>query len=139
MRPTPADPGINQVPLLTTGQIARFKRDGFLVLPGVLDPELCRQAREALWDAVETHHPAMKRGEPSTWAQFDDEVSGQLKAKRPEIGGDPYFFTEGHRFYVRNGAEPFMLDLAPRALWQVAEQLLGQGTVVWPAGADDSA
>ena len=31
-----------------------------------------------------------------------------------------------------------MLNLAPRALWQVAEQLLGKGTVVWPAGVDES-
>ena len=138
MQPTPANPGVTQVPLLTASQIARFKRDGFLVLPAVLDPELCRQARDAMWAAVATHHPRMKRGDPSTWAPFNDEESGQFNAKQPEIGGDPYFFTEGHRFYVRNGTEPLMLDLAPRALWQVAEQLLGQGTVVWPAGADES-
>ena len=31
-----------------------------------------------------------------------------------------------------------MLNLAPRALWQVAGQLLGKGTVVWPAGIDES-
>ena len=31
-----------------------------------------------------------------------------------------------------------MLNLAPRALWRVAEQLLGRGTVVWPAGLDES-
>ena len=61
-----------------------------------------------------------------------------LNVQRPEIGGDPYFAGGGHRFYVRNGAEQFMLDLAPRALWQVAEQLLGEGTVVWPAGEDDA-
>ena len=30
-----------------------------------------------------------------------------------------------------------MLNLAPRALWLVAEQLLGQGTLVWPAGLDE--
>ena len=137
-QPTPINPGVKQVPSLNTDQIAQFKRDGFLVLPGVLDSELCHKARESLWAAVEAHLPAMKRGEPSTWTPFDDEVSGHLNARRPEIGGDPYFFTEGHRFYVRNGTEPYMLDLAPRALWRVAEQLLGQGTVVWPAGADES-
>ena len=31
-----------------------------------------------------------------------------------------------------------MLDLGPRALWTVAEQLLGAGTVVWPTGRDKS-
>ena len=138
MQPTPTTPNVKQVPLLTASQIAQFKRDGFLVLPAVLDPELCRQARDAMWAAIATHLPRMKRDDPSTWGPLTDEESAELNAQRPEIGGDPYFAGNGHRFYVRNGAEQFMLDLAPRALWQVAEQLLGEGTVVWPAGEDDS-
>ena len=138
MQPTATTAGLKQVPRLTADQIARFKRDGYLVLPAVLDPELCRQAREAMWDAVATHLPHMKRDDRTTWKPASDEESARLNARRPDIGGDPYVFTEGHRFYVRNGADQFMLDLAPRALWRVAEQLLGEGTVVWPAGADDS-
>ena len=138
MQPTPTTPNVQQVPLLTASQIAQFKRDGFLVLPAVLDPELCRQARDAMWDAIATHLPRMKRDDPSTWGPLTEEESAALNAQRPEVGGDPYFGGGGHRFYIRNGAEQFMLDLAPRALWQVAEQLLGEGTVVWPAGEDDS-
>ena len=138
MQPAPAIPGVKQVPLLTASQIARFKRDGFLVLPAALDLELCRQARDALWDAVAMHLPRMKRDDPSTWTPVTAEENAALNAQQPEMGGDPYVFAEGHRFYVRNGTEPFMLDLAPRALWQVAGQLLGKGTVVWPAGADES-
>ena len=45
MQPTPTTPNVQQVPLLTANQIAQFKRDGFLVLPAVLDPELCRQCQ----------------------------------------------------------------------------------------------
>ena len=30
------------------------------------------------------------------------------------------------------------MNTAPRALWNVAEQLLGKGEVVWPAGMDES-
>ncbi len=138
MQPTPTTPRVKQVPLLTTSQITRFKHDGFLVLPAVLDSELCRRARDALWDAVAMYLPRLKRDDPSTWKPVTQEENAELKAQRPEIGGDPYLFDEGHRIYVRNGAEQFMLDLAPRALWQVAEQLLGEGTVVWPTGADDS-
>ena len=138
MQPTPTTPSAKQVPLLTASQIAQFKRDGFLVLPAVLDPERCRGARDAMWDAIATHLPRMKRDDPSTWGPLTEEESAELNAQRPEVGGDPYFAGNGHRFYVRNGAEQFMLDLAPRALWQVAEQLLGEGTVVWPAGEDDS-
>ena len=63
---------------------------------------------------------------------------GNGEHQRPEIGGDPYFTGRGHRLYTRNGAEELLLDLAPRALWTVAEQLLGEGEVVWPAGIDES-
>ena len=47
--PTPSVP---QVDLLTTSQIAQFKRDGFIVLPGVVDADLCRQARDQMWDTI---------------------------------------------------------------------------------------
>ena len=47
--PTPTVP---QVDLLTTSQIAQFKRDGFIVLPGVVDLDLCRQARDQMWDTI---------------------------------------------------------------------------------------
>ena len=124
--------------LLTTDQISRFKRDGYLVLPGVLDPDLCRRARDQMWEVAGEHLPRMKRDDPATWGPVTEEENARLAEGRPEGGGDPYFSGSGHRFYVRNGAEELLLDLAPRALWQVAEQLLGQGTVVWPAGLDAS-
>ena len=52
---------------LTADQIAQFKRDGFLVLEGVLDPELCLRARDEMWEVIQTHLPRMKRDDPSTW------------------------------------------------------------------------
>ena len=127
-----------QVDRLTSEQIARFKRDGFLVLPSVLDPELCRQARESLWKLIERYLPRIRRDDPETWTPVTDEESEQLTAHRPVEGGDPHLGGGGHRLFARNGAEQFMLDLAPRALWDVAEQLLGADTVVWPAGVDES-
>ena len=45
--PTPV-PTVPQVDCLTTSQIAQFKRNGFIVLPGVVDPALCRQARDQM-------------------------------------------------------------------------------------------
>ncbi|MCE2396095.1 phytanoyl-CoA dioxygenase family protein [Candidatus Poribacteria bacterium] len=122
---------------LTADQIAQFKRDGFLVLGGVLDPELCRQARDEMWDVIQAHLPRMKRDDPSTWGPITEEENAKLQ-HRPEGGGDPYFSGNGHRYTVRNGASELMLNLAPRALWQVAEQLLGKETVVWPTGLDKS-
>ena len=133
--PTPAPA---EVAPLTPGQIAQFKRDGFLVLPAVLDPQLCRRARDQMWEIIAADLPRMKRDEPSTWGPITEAESERLGAQRPPGGGDPYFAGKDHRFYIRNGAEQHMLDLAPRALWQVAEQLLGPGTVVWPTGEDES-
>ena len=129
-------PSLNRVVPLTVTQIAQFKREGFLVLPAVLDPLFCRQARDEMWEIIQAHLPRIKRGEPSTWTPITEEESTKLKAQKPLVGGDPYFSGSGHRFTVRNGAEELMLDLGPRALWIVAEQLLGQGTLVWPAGLD---
>lgn len=131
-------PGVKQVDFLTKSQIARFKRDGFLVLPGVLDPDLCRRARDEMWAVIEANLPRMKRHEPATWGPISAAESEHLRKAWPEGEGEPYFSGRDHRFTIRNGAEELLLDLAPRALWQVAEQLLGQGTIVWPAGVDAS-
>ncbi len=128
---------MKQVELLNESQIAQFKREGFLVLPAVLDPELCRQARDSMWDAIAANLPRMKRDKPTTWSPVTEEESARLNAQRPEGGEDLYFGGSGHRFFVRNGAEQLMLDLAPRALWGVAEQLVGKGTLVWPNGVDE--
>ncbi|NKB69079.1 MAG: hypothetical protein GKR89_18580 [Candidatus Latescibacteria bacterium] len=132
---TPA-PAVEQVAPLTTDQIAQFKRDGFLVLPAVLDPDRCRRARDQMWDIIAAYLPRMKRNEPTTWGPITEAESQRLNTQRPSGGGDPYCGGSGHRFYIRNGAEQHMLDLVARPLWQVAEQLLGEGTLVWPAGAD---
>ena len=125
---------LHQVDLLTEKQIAQFKRDGMLVLPEALDPDLCRQARDQMWETIAHHRPTMKRDDPSTWVPITDAEAANYK--RPEEGGDPYFSGRGHRFYIRNGVEELLLNTAVRPLW--AEQLLGTGTVVWPAGADES-
>ena len=123
---------------LTADQIAQFKRDGFLILRGVLDPALCRQARDDMWDVIQTRLPRMKRDDPSTWEPITDKESAKLRSMRPEGGGEPYLSGGGHQLVIRNGASELMLNLGPRALWRVAEQLLGKGTVVWPAGLDKS-
>ena len=123
---------------LTTQQIAQFKRDGYLVLPAALDAERCRQARDDMWRTIGEYLPRMKRQDPSTWGHITDAESESFEASRPAAGGDPYFGGKGHRFYIRNGTEESMLDLAPRAMWPVAEQLLGAGSIVEPAGMDAS-
>ena len=129
-----ASPTVAQAPRLTTDQIAQFKRDGFVVLPGVVDPEICRQARDQMWDTIAANRPSMRRDDPSTWIPISDEEHEGFT--REETGGDPYFGGGGNRFYIRNGAEDLLLDIGARVVWDVAEQLLGEGEVVWPAGLD---
>ncbi|MCY3784482.1 MAG: phytanoyl-CoA dioxygenase family protein [Chloroflexi bacterium] len=131
---TTASPAVAQAPRLTTDQIAQFKREGFLVLPGVVDPELCRQARDQMWDTIAQYRPSMRRDDPSTWTPISEAENASYV--REETGGDPYFGGGGHRFYIRNGAEDLLLDIGARVVWDVAEQLLGEGEVVYPAGLD---
>ena len=59
-------PTVPQVARLSTSQMGRFKRDGFVVLPSVIDPDLCRQARDQMWDTIAEHRPSMQRDDPST-------------------------------------------------------------------------
>ena len=127
-------PTVPQAARLTESQIAQFKRTGYLVLPGVVDADLCRQARDQMWETIAESRPSMKRDDPSTWVPFTDEEKESYT--REVTGGDPYFGGRGHRFYIRNGAEDLLLDIGARVVWDVAEQLLGEGEVVYPAGLD---
>ena len=133
---TASAPSVPQVEPLTASQIAQFKRTGYIVLPGVIDADLCRQARDLMWDTVAANRPQMNRDDPSTWVPFTDEEKAGYQ--RPDGGGDPYFSGGGHRMIIRNGAEDLMLDIGARAVWDIAEQLLGKGEVVWPGGLDES-
>ena len=66
---TMPSPDLHQADRLTEEQVAQFKRDGLLVLPGVLDPDLCRQARDQMWAVLAEHRPTMQRDDPSTWGR----------------------------------------------------------------------
>lgn len=131
---------LHQVPTLNPDQVQQFARDGMLVLPGVLDPQLCARARDDMWSVLNAHVPRLQRHDPSTWGPFtgDSTAGGEQVMRKPETnsheGGDVLFECTNHRFTVRNGTSELMLDLCPRALFPIAEQLLGAGTVVYPAG-----
>ena len=118
-------PDLHQVDPLTEEQIARFKRDGMLILPGVLDPDLCRRARDQMWKIIDEHRPAMRRDDPATWVPFSEEEKASYP--RADTGGDPYFSGSGNRYYIRNGVEELLLDLAPRALWRRRRAAAGRG------------
>jgi len=122
-------PLLKRVAPLTENQIAQFKREGFLVLPEALDPLLCRQSRNEMWQSIQTYLPRIKRETPIT-----EEESAKLKAQRPLGSGDPYFGGSGHRFTIRNGAEELMLNLAPEHCGQLPSNFLGRAHWCGPQG-----
>ena len=129
--PPQAVPPPHVVPRLSPAQLSKFREEGFLVLPAALDPALLAAARDHVWRVLGAEVPRLRRGEPSSWAAFSaDEL-----AAHKEMHG-PFGFSVYNRqqFHVRCGADELFLDLFPRALFSVAEQLLGAGTVAWPGG-----
>ena len=103
-------------------------QDGYLLLRGVLDPELCARTRDRFWERNAVYWPRAQRGDPSTWSGpfAEDEESGDAS--------DPSCVRTGHRLYHYIGAEQLFLDLLPRRLFHIAEQLLGRGEVLRPEG-----
>ena len=57
------------LPPLTREECAQFKRDGVLIKPRALDPELCRRAVDLIWRHNAAHVPSahLRRGDPSTY------------------------------------------------------------------------
>ena len=53
---------------LTPSQVRTFVRDGYLIVRGVLDPKLVRQARDLLWEYAQDV-PRLQRGDPSSWLE----------------------------------------------------------------------
>lgn len=98
------------VPLLTRPQIARFKRDGYIILDGVLDPHMCAQVRDEMWDTITERIPRMERGDANTWHVTDEESERLTK----DGGKDPYFSAKGNTITIRNGTEQLILNAAVR-------------------------
>jgi hypothetical protein len=119
----------HKVPPLSRAQIAQFKRDGYLVLERCLELRAISAMMDAMWATLGEHIPAMRRDNPSTWQDLPE-----VNAK-PTSSLDPYFYCKGgEAFFIRNGAEQLTLDTVVRPLWGVANQLLGEGTVIEPCG-----
>ncbi len=109
--------------VLTEEDIRFFKREGYLIKRGVMDPELCARARERLWDEPP---PSIKKDDPQTWI-------GPIKIE--EESDDPENLKKGFNWrYRRLGKEPWMADMLPRSefMRSAAEQLLGKDRFVLP-------
>ncbi len=131
---------------LTSEQIAFFKDNGYLVLEGVLDKELCAQARDRMWTSL-PENCQLKRDDPNTY-------TGPFK--EPDILDDSMHTRLGYRWQLREvSTEPLFINLMYNPeLCGIAEQLLGEGTLraptvggqamgsegpAWPGGPVDPA
>ena len=115
---------------LSRAQITHFKREGWLSLRGALDPSLLRHARERLWECIDASHLSrLRRDSPDSWV-------GPFSAEEEGAGRDRGHKVNCGEFGLQAmvGGEDAILDLFPRALWPIAVQLLGLGTVVYPGG-----
>lgn len=109
---------------LSQDDIRFFAENGYLIMRGVLDPDLMGQARESLWTNGLTE---LDRDDPSTWVgPFEEMTDDDNNVRRG--------FTWKYR---AQGKDKFMLRLLPKdpSVWAMAEQLLGKGTIQEPERA----
>ena len=74
---------------LTPEQVAFFKDNGYLLLPGALDLELCAWARARLWETLPPE-VALQRDDPATHVGPPHPLGGRRRvAAAPEAVEDP--------------------------------------------------
>ena len=108
---------------LTEDDIRFFKREGYLIKRGVMDPVKCARARERLWDDPP---PSMRKDDPESWV-------GPIKPE--EESDDRLNLKKGFGWRYRLlGQEPWMAEMLPRSdfVRSAAEQLLGKNRFILP-------
>lgn len=114
---------------LTTEQIAFFKDNGYLLLPGLLDKGLTAHARNRMWASLPEGNQ-LKRADPESHVgPFTDEHSLN----------DPMNMRMGFRWQLREiGTEQKFIDLFYNpTMCEIAEQLLGKGMLEAPTVGGD--
>jgi hypothetical protein len=131
---------------LSQQQLAFFKDNGYLIVPGAISAEHCAEARDRMWAALPATC-ALKRDDPSTY-------TGPFKDQ--DIDHDPLHTRQGFRWQNREiSTEAFFIEMTFSAeLRAVAEQLIGKNTLrepvvggqrmgsvgtAWPGGPVDPA
>ena len=108
---------------LTRDEISFFKREGYLVKRGAMDPELTARARDRMWAGIP---PRFKRDDPDTWTgPFSEDE--ECKESHSLRGGHMWKYREP-------GDEEWIIRMliTNQPIWGWAEQLLGKGEVVDP-------
>jgi hypothetical protein len=110
---------------LTGEELRQFKTEGYILRRGALSPTLLAAAQDAWWGALEHPDapPRLQRDDQSTWR-------GELPGSD---AGDPKMSWGKLGWRCRLvGDHPALLDLLPRAAFGLAEQLCGEGTLIYP-------
>ena len=118
------------VELLTPEEITHFKREGFVIKYGLLDPTLLEASRQRLWSSFP---PRITLDDPASW------VGPILPEEETSSGHHGILQNSRSGFSWRErlaGGEQLMLDLIPNRLMPIAEQLIGKGRVQ-PATNED--
>lgn len=115
-------------------------RQGFLLLPGAIDPASCARVHDAMWQELRAAVPRLDPDDPSTWYPFTDDETPFRRRSNSEFnnsheGGDPRLELHGGRINLHNGCDELMLDTFFHPLSAIAKQLLGEGEVLIPNGA----
>ena len=109
---------------LTTEEIQTFKRQGYLIKRGILDPELMARARAHKWAGAP---PRMKKDDPTTWpGPWRPEEELQEASDNCRLG-----FTWKYREPASEDWLVGMIATNP-VIFGWAEQLLGKGEIVTP-------
>jgi hypothetical protein len=130
---------------LNTEQIAFFRTNGYLLVPGAMDPELCARVQDLMWSAL-PESSTLKR---------DDPASHTGPFPESEREADSLHVRDGYRWLNRSlGVTREVIDLIySESICAMAEQLLGgplrQAQVdgapmgsrgpAWPGGPTDPA
>ena len=108
---------------LSKEELMFFKREGYLVKRSVLDADLMARARDRLWEGAA---PSQKRDVPDSWVgPFKEEEENEDSQNR----------RKGFRWNFREpGGESWMVQLLATDpnVWGMAEQFLGEGTLIKP-------
>ncbi len=108
---------------LSTDEMRFFKRNGYLIVRNILDPELMERARCRLWDGAPT---GRTRDNPDSWIGPFDQA---------EENEDSSNARRNFRWNFREpGGEEWMVRLLATDpdIWAMAEQMLGQGQLARP-------
>ncbi|MEM8768616.1 MAG: phytanoyl-CoA dioxygenase family protein [Pseudomonadota bacterium] len=130
---------------LNAEQIAFFKANGYLLIPGAMDQTLCAQVRDLMWDALPE----------ASSLDREDPTSHQGPFPEEEQSTDSLHLRDGYRWLNRHlGVSQAVIDLIySPSICAMAEQLLGAplrqavpgGTPMgsrgpaWPGGPTDPA